>query len=92
MMIDTLRAKIKQGTMSVDTSTTRCDYWVEGGSNGIQTFFMTAEQLERLNEKSMKKFGRINFRKNVLEKWVKDHWEAADVDDVEEIEEVDYED
>lgn len=89
-MIDTLRARIKQGTMSVDTSTVRYD-WVEGGSNGIQTFFMTAEQLERLNEKQMKKFGRINFRRNVLEKWVKDHWETVDVDDAEEVEEVDYE-
>lgn len=79
--MDTFRAKIRQGSgVGIDRSSLRYE-WVEGGSNGIQTFFMTAEELEALYEKSMKKFGRVNLETKKVEKWVKDHWEPVDVDD-----------
>ena len=74
--MDTLRTGVRQGAgITIDRSTLRCD-WIEGGSNGIQTFFMTAEELEAFNEKQMKKFGRINLRTLQTEHWVKDHWEV----------------
>lgn len=74
--MDTLRTRVRQGAgVTIDRSTLRCD-WIEGGSNGIQTFFMTAEELEAFSEKQMKKFGRINLKTMKTEKWVKDHWET----------------
>lgn len=77
-MMDTLRTRVRQGAgVSVDCGTLRYE-WVEGGSNGIQTFFMTAEELEAFSEKQMKKFGRINLKTMKTEKWVKDHWETDD--------------
>lgn len=76
--MDTFVRRIRQGAgVVVDRGTLRCD-WIEGGSNGVQTFFMTAEELEAFNEKQMKKFGRINLRTMKTEKWVKDHWEVDD--------------
>lgn len=79
--MDNLRTKIRQGSgIGIDSSSLRYE-WVEGGSNGIQTFFMTAEELESLYEKSMKHFGRVNLKTGKVEKWVKDHWEAVSVDD-----------
>lgn len=79
--MDTLVRRIRQGAgVVVDRSTLRCD-WIEGGSNGVQTFFMTAEELEAFNEKQMKKFGRLNLRTMKTEKWVKDHWETDEGDE-----------
>lgn len=76
--MDTLKAKVRQGSgLSIDRSTLRCD-WIDGGSNGIQTFFMTADELQEFTEKQMKRFGRINLRTMKTEKWVKDHWEVVD--------------
>lgn len=73
--MDSLVRRIRQGAgVVVDRGTLRCD-WIEGGSNGVQTFFMTAEELEAFNERQMKKFGRINLRTLQTEHWVKDHWE-----------------
>lgn len=73
--MDSLVRRIRQGVGVVaDRDTLRCD-WIEGGSNGVQTFFMTAEELEAFTEKQMKKFGRINLRTLQTEHWVKDHWE-----------------
>lgn len=88
--MDNLRAKIRQGSsVGIDHSFMRYE-WVEGGSHGIQTFFMTAEELEALYEKSMKKFGRVNLKTRKVEKWIKDHWETVDVDDeFQEMEDVD---
>lgn len=87
--MDNLRAKIRHGSgISIDSSSLRYE-WVEGGSNGLQTFFMTAEELESLYEKSMKKFGRVNPRTGKTEKWIKDHWEVISVDDdIDEMEEM----
>ena len=79
--MNTLRTRVRQGAgVTIDRSTLRCD-WIEGGSNGIQTFFMTAEELETFNEKQMKKFGRLNLRTMKTEKWVKDHWETDEGDE-----------
>lgn len=92
--MDTLRARVRQGAgVTIDRSSIRYE-WVEGGSNGVQTFFMTAEELEAFDEKQMKKFGRLNLKTMKTERWVKDHWETDEgdaeptVDDVEE--DVDY--
>lgn len=87
--MDNLRTRIRQGSgIGIDSSSLRYE-WVEGGSNGIQTFFMTAEELESLHEKSMKKFGRVNPKTGKTEKWIRDHWETVDVDDdMEEMEDI----
>lgn len=90
--ISTLRTRVRQGSgVSVDRSTLRYE-WSEGGSNGIQTFFMTAEELEAFNEKQMKKFGRLNLRTMKTEKWVKDHWEVDEDDEptADDMEDTDY--
>lgn len=80
--MDTLRTRVRQGAgVTIDRSTLRCDWIERGGSNGIQTFFMTAEELEAFNEKQMKKFGRLNLRTMKTEKWVKDHWETDEGDE-----------
>lgn len=90
--VSTLRTRVRQGSgVSIDRSTLRYE-WVEGGSNGIQTFFMTAEELEAFNEKQMKKFGRLNLRTMKTEKWVKDHWETDEDDEptADDMKEADY--
>jgi len=90
--ISTLRTRVRQGTgVSIDRSTLKYE-WVEGGSNGIQTFFMTADELEAFDEKQMKKFGRLNLKTMRTERWVKDHWETDKSDEptADEMEETDY--
>lgn len=82
--MDTLRVRVQQGGGVTVACGAPKSAWIEGGANGIQTFFMTADELQRFQEKQMKKFGRVNLRTGRVEKWHKDHWEIETRDDDDE--------
>lgn len=64
--------------------------FVEGGGNGIQTFFMSREELEQHSEKQRKKFGMLDFETMRVKKYRKGKYVFDDeyvpdepIDDVE---------
>ena len=45
-----------------------------GGSNGIQTFFMSREEVTRLNETQCKKYGMLDFETMKVKKYINGKW------------------
>ena len=56
----------------------KIENFVEGGSNGIQTFFMSREEVTRLNETQCKKYGMLDFETMRVKKYKNGKWVFED--------------
>jgi hypothetical protein len=56
----------------------RTENFVEGASNGIQTFFMTAEEVSALNKRQCKKYGMVDFETLKEKKYKDGKWVLED--------------
>ena len=56
----------------------RTENFLEGASNGIQTFFMTAKEVSALNERQCKKYGMVDFETLKVKKYKDGKWVLED--------------
>ena len=56
----------------------KIENFLEGSSNGIQTFFMTAKEVSALNERQCKKYGMVDFETLKVKKYKNGKWVLED--------------